>query len=298
MTGVQTCALPIFVFDAIDNASQKPTVHIMDFQKSALEESAGIDHYLCFGISQLIRLLHSVHDHFTNRHCVFLCRHGFRVDYTDLTWVPHAKYPHDPPLSTEGIQQAKDLAKRLKHEKIDLVVSSPFYRATQTAKFIAEELGIQYVVEPAFGEFLSINNRKAVPDLDPTPREEDPTMNRSFTPLGGELNLETWDSMQERVHSSLTAITKKYHRVAIVSHRSTIQALLSVIVGYKFKYPLDFASVTSVVPSKNARGWVIDRINMYSHLTVYTENPYYNPNYAAKNYTDMVIKENGDVNDS
>ncbi|EMS13842.1 phosphoglycerate mutase [Entamoeba histolytica HM-3:IMSS] len=298
-TGVQFKQVSLMlIYDAIDNASQKPTIHLLDFQKSVIDEKAGIDHYFCFGISSLIKLLQSVHDYYTSRHCVFLCRHGFRLDYTDLTWVPNAKYPHDPPLSSEGIQQAKDLAKRLKHENLDIIVSSPFYRATQTAKFIAEELGIKYVVEPAFGEFLSINNRKAVPDLDPTPLEEDNAMDRSFTPLGGVLSLETWDSMQERVHTSLNAITKKYHRVAIVSHRSTFQALLSVIVGHKFKYPLDFASVTSMVPAKGSTGWVIDRINMFSHLTVFTESPYYNPNYAAKNYNDMIIDDNGAVHDS
>ena len=145
---------------------------------------------------------------------------------------------------------------------------------------------------------MSIRNRKAVPDLDPTSFNEDPQMDRSFTPSSIELSLETWHSMQDRVHSALNTLTKTYRRIAIVSHRSTFQALLSVIVGKQFKYPLEFASITSLVPSKRQTGFVIDRINMFSHLTVFTESPYYNPNYAAKNYTDMIINENGDVMDS
>ncbi|KAL7720790.1 Phosphoglycerate mutase [Entamoeba marina] len=273
----------ILVYDAIDDASQKPTIHLLDFKKTEIDEKYDVDHYFCFALNSLIKLMHSLHEHFTSRHCVFLCRHGFRLDYTDLDWVPNAKYPHDPPLSDEGVQQAKDLAKRLKHEKIDLIVSSPFYRATMTAKYIAEELGVQYVVEPAFGEFLSINNRKAVPDLDPSPRESDPAMNKNFDPLGKTLSLETWESMQE---------------LAIVSHRSTFQALLSVIVGSKFKYPLDFASITCVVPSKSTSGWVMDRLNMFSHVSVFTESPLYNPNYARKSYKDMVVDEKGGVHDS
>ena len=61
-------------------------------------------------------------------------RHGFRVDYEDLTWVPKATYPHDPPLSSEGIKQAEDLAQRLITENIEIIVSSPFTRALHTAK--------------------------------------------------------------------------------------------------------------------------------------------------------------------
>lgn len=288
----------MLIYDALDNGNQKPTIHLVDFGKCTLDEkNENVDHYFCFGISSLIQLLEAVHDYYTTRDCVFLCRHGYRMDYSDLTWVPTAKYPHDPPLSNEGVQQAKDLAKRLKNEKIDLILTSPFYRATQTAKVISEELGIKYAIEPAFGEFLSINNRSAVPDLDPT-LHEDVALDRSFTPSHIELSLETWQSMQERVHNSLQAISKNYHRVAIVSHRSTFQALLSVIVGKKFKYPLEFASITTLVPTKKGTGFVIDRINMFSHLSVFTESPYYNPNYAAKNYTDMIINENGDVMDS
>jgi len=53
---------------------------------------------------------------------------------------------------------------------------SPFFRATQTAKFVSNELGIKYVIEPAFGEFLSINNRRAVPSLDPNPLNDEESL--------------------------------------------------------------------------------------------------------------------------
>ncbi|ELP94940.1 phosphoglycerate mutase, putative [Entamoeba invadens IP1] len=286
------------VFDAVDNAPQKPTIRLSNFDNCELDDTFDVDHFFCFGITSLVKLLQELHDSFTSQDTVFLCRHGFRIDYNDLTWVPKAKFPHDPPLSPEGLQQGKDLAKRLKYEKIDLIVSSPFYRATQTAKCIAEELGIHYVVEPAFGEFLSINNRKALPVLDPTPMQDE-KLDKNFVPLGGKLDLETWETMELRVKNCLNAIMKKYHRVAIISHRSTLQAILSVVVGKKFKYPLDFGSVTSLTRSKeDQEKFEIARLNMFSHLSVFIENPYYNPNYAAKNYTDMVVTATGDVHDS
>ena len=281
----------LVVYDATDNAQQKPAVEAVAGGAAYKGARAAVE--------AVAAAFSAVHAAYTSRKCVFLCRHGIRQDYKDLEWVPNAKYPHDPPLSSEGVQQAKDIAKRLRHENIDLIVSSPFYRATMTAKFIAEDLGIKYVVEPAFGEFLSVKNRRAVPDLDPEPFEQDAAMDKSFEPFGKALSLETWESMQERVLHSLNAIMQQYNRIAIVSHRSTFQALMSSIVGSKFKYPLDFASVTSVLPSRDApSGWAIDRINMYSHLTVFVESPFYNPNYAKQSYKDMLFDESGRLPDS
>jgi 2,3-bisphosphoglycerate-dependent phosphoglycerate mutase len=43
------------------------------------------------------------------------------------------------PLSQKGIEEAKQLAKRFKNIKIDLVISSPYTRAIQTAKYISKE---------------------------------------------------------------------------------------------------------------------------------------------------------------
>jgi len=48
----------------------------------------------------------------------------------------------DVPLSREGKRQARVLAKRLKEKGIEIIYSSPYLRAKQTAKIIAEKLNV------------------------------------------------------------------------------------------------------------------------------------------------------------
>ena len=239
----------LFVYDSTDTMPQKPNVYLSSLGKTMetmetteTTEKVGTvgtvgtmkttetmvegtaapapkyDHFFSFGLQNLIDILEEIHKKFTQRHAIFLCRHGFRIDYTDLNWVPSAAYPHDPPLSREGVRQAQDLAKRLKTENIDVIVSSPFGRAMMTAKAVAEELNVRYVVEPALAEFLSTYNRKAVPSLDPR-FQEDPRIDKGYKKVGKEITLESWESMCQRATEAVTKIMNKYRRVAIVSHR-------------------------------------------------------------------------------
>ncbi|HPG37214.1 MAG TPA: histidine phosphatase family protein [Candidatus Saccharibacteria bacterium] len=48
----------------------------------------------------------------------------------------------DTPLAPEGREQARQAGQQLKDKKIDLIVASPLQRAHDTAKIIAQELGI------------------------------------------------------------------------------------------------------------------------------------------------------------
>lgn len=58
------------------------------------------------------------------------------------------------PLSPRGVAQAEAVAKDERLRDADLIVSSPYTRALQTAAIISRETGIHLVVEPAFHEFL------------------------------------------------------------------------------------------------------------------------------------------------
>lgn len=224
----------LIIYDGVFDAPQKPTVYLSNFAKCVENPKSALfkDHLLLFGLKNICKALVDVHQKFIKRHAVFLCRHGYRIDYGDLTWAVNSPYPHDPPLSEEGLRQACDLGKRLKYENISLIVSSPFRRAIQTAKAIAQTLNVKYVVEPAFAEFISVLNRRNVPNLDPQ-YEEDDLVDPSYIGILDNIKLEDWDSMCERVHEALWKLSKLGKRIAIVSHRSTFQALLTVILGYK-----------------------------------------------------------------
>jgi len=54
----------------------------------------------------------------------------------------HPSEPGDPPLTTDGAEQAKRLADRLAIEGIDRIVSSPQQRARETARPLSERLAL------------------------------------------------------------------------------------------------------------------------------------------------------------
>lgn len=85
---------------------------------------------------------------------VFLVRHAERIDFVDPRWSESAEHPYDPPLSPNGLIQARDLARRLGREKIDHIISSPFMRTLQTASIVADALDLPVKVEDGASENL------------------------------------------------------------------------------------------------------------------------------------------------
>ncbi|KAH3756802.1 phosphoglycerate mutase [Pelomyxa schiedti] len=288
------------MYDGVDDSMKTPLVKLYDISR-AKESGGETDHCLCMGLENLSQLLQELHTKFINRHAVFLCRHGFCIEPSDRQW--HSKYPMDPPLSSQGVQQAHELAQRLKHENISIVISSPFARAKQTAEIIAEELNIKYMLEPVLGEVAldtGYGSSARLSDaLDPTLPQKDeflleslvpssppsspslfphtpaptPTASSSPPQTASPPTVRSLQILQNRMHKSLEAICQQYKRVAIVGHRATFEALLATICSApdnnKFsshQRSFEFASVSTLLPTTSSTtGWAIDRLNMPSH---------------------------------
>jgi len=70
---------------------------------------------------------------------LYLVRHGIAVDRTDPKCPPEAERP----LTAKGVQKSRSAALGLKEMGIkpDVLITSPFVRAAQTAEIFAEALG-------------------------------------------------------------------------------------------------------------------------------------------------------------
>ncbi|CAG7607333.1 hypothetical protein PAESOLCIP111_00947 [Paenibacillus solanacearum] len=72
---------------------------------------------------------------------------------TTLYWVRHADSPYIPGmertrgLSSKGTADAAQVAKRLRDERIDAIISSPYERAIATVKGLADALHLEIAVE-------------------------------------------------------------------------------------------------------------------------------------------------------
>ena len=87
---------------------------------------------------------------------IYITRHG------ESLWNVEGKVQGvtDTPLTQNGINQAHELAKKIKNSalKIDEILHSPLSRAAETAKIVAQENGLPLTLEPRlieqnFGEY-------------------------------------------------------------------------------------------------------------------------------------------------
>jgi phosphohistidine phosphatase len=90
---------------------------------------------------------------------LYIVRHGLAVDRTDPKSPPEAERP----LTAKGVQKTRAAALGLAELKVkpDVLISSPFVRAAQTAEIFAETLG------------YSVNKIKVSEALKPTANPAD-----------------------------------------------------------------------------------------------------------------------------
>src|SRR5579862_4419789 len=131
---------------------------------------------------------------------IFFLRHGARLDQFDLDWHLTSPTPYDPPLTTKGVQQAKQtglaisshLAPDIKHV---ILHTSPFLRCVQTSLALASSIKerVTLRIDAWLGEWLTPDYYV---DIDPPP----PSRQLCSTALGSlagrpEVTVDwTWDS--------------------------------------------------------------------------------------------------------
>ncbi|MDO8538432.1 MAG: histidine phosphatase family protein [archaeon] len=134
-------------------------------------------------------------------------------------------------LSSNGIEQAKTIALKLKEEKIDAIYSSDLARAADTAKEIAK-------FHPHIKLILSQELRERfIGTFQGKPREEVGwrTILGKDSIIPQPKNMESMKQLFERANLFLKKIkeTHKNQTVVIVAHYGIITALICVIDGKK-----------------------------------------------------------------
>jgi broad specificity phosphatase PhoE len=86
---------------------------------------------------------------------VWLARHANRLDFVNPDWFLTATRRYDPPLSDDGVVQARQLGQRLLGQDITHIFVSPFLRTIQTAHTVAENLNLDLKIENGLSEWLN-----------------------------------------------------------------------------------------------------------------------------------------------
>lgn len=199
---------------------------------------------------------------------LWVVRHGYRIDFSDPQWLETAENPYNPPLANVGFEQAAETALRLKDEKIDYIIASPFLRTVQTANIIAEKLGKKVILETGLSEWLSLKDFDFRPVLD-DPNDlvrEYPFIDPGSGHLVSTVYPEDSDSLDKRIDNTISKIIRKYRtNILMISHGSPIKSIFKTLIGYKNEEYSPMCSVSMF--HYRAGNWKLEIENDSRHLS-------------------------------
>lgn len=161
---------------------------------------------------------------------LILVRHG------STSWTKSKRYQgvSDVPLSREGIKQAKNLAKRLKKEKIDLIYTSKLKRAIQTTEQINKFHKLPIIKkkelnERSYGKWGGLT-KEQVKESCPKDYERYHKNKYSVRPTGGESLID----LKKRLKPFIEKIINKNKEktILISAHNGPLRVMLGILMNW------------------------------------------------------------------
>lgn len=155
---------------------------------------------------------------------IYLVRHG-EADYSDMLEKGFYGFGRSfAPLSERGISQAEATAIDERLKSAELIVTSPYTRALQTAAIISREIGLKISVEVDLHEWEPDKTNQY------TTSEEAFMLTREFNlykgvyPEGQQLRWETLEEVRKRMRKVADKYTD-YNKVIFVGHGMAFRTL-------------------------------------------------------------------------
>jgi 2,3-bisphosphoglycerate-dependent phosphoglycerate mutase len=158
---------------------------------------------------------------------LILVRHGESSGNRERIF---ATSPHDLPLTELGYRQAHLVAKRIAELfSAELVVTSAYLRASETARIIAGALALPLEIEPNLHEREIGSHRGRSYDSFLTEPDYDSRRPWAWKPEGGE----SYEEVQARVSPVLDRLAAAHtaRDVVVVSHGGVMTALWAYVAG-------------------------------------------------------------------
>ncbi|KAK9831037.1 hypothetical protein WJX74_000851 [Apatococcus lobatus] len=194
-------------------------------------------------------------------------RHGQRLDDIEPDWRVTTDRPWDPPLSPEGLRQARAAAEVLQKYEVDQLVSSPFVRCLQTTKELERDLHGCPAAEIAFPfcEVLGrqfLTGKADLPSGHPSEWEW-PGLDEIGWPVSSVHGLAEWpdcpESIEEahrRYAAALHAVANGYEgkNVLIVTHGEAIGRSINWLQPHAIVYQAAHCGFTIACRQKGEDG--------------------------------------------
>lgn len=166
---------------------------------------------------------------------VFITRHG-QTEWNSLGRLQGRK---DIELNEVGKEQALITGKKIKDEKIDIIITSPLKRARETAEIINKQFNVEIIeddrlMERCYGDLEGITKVELKEKKIQYPEIDDACNYLKNIDI---FNMETIQDLCARIYECLDEITTKYkdENILIVTHGSSSIP----IKCYFMKYPLE-----------------------------------------------------------
>jgi broad specificity phosphatase PhoE len=196
---------------------------------------------------------------------VLLIRHAHRLDFIQPQWFETAAYPYDPPLSALGWQQALELAPKLLHLPIELILTSPYLRTLQTAYPLGRGLGLKLCIENGLREWLHPEWSPALPETLPLGEKilQVPTIDLEYAGIFNPQYPETSAAINIRGRQVAERLIGQSDRcAAIVAHKHVLLGMLMALVPRDLQLPEILPATALVLYSvdRSMGSWQIHNI--------------------------------------
>jgi broad specificity phosphatase PhoE len=181
---------------------------------------------------------------------VWIARHSNRLDFVDPEWFNTAKRRYDPPLSEDGLIQARELAARLKTENITHIFASPFLRTIQTANEVAGVLNLPIKLEAGLCEWLNPNWMDEAPEIHSqewlAPRY--PLIDWSYQSLVKPQYPETEAQLYRRTAKTVQILVQKFAEdILIIGHGGSVLGTTRGLIRGNPTFKVPLCSLTKIV---------------------------------------------------
>jgi broad specificity phosphatase PhoE len=154
----------------------------------------------------------------------YLIRHG-EADYSNNgNKIYRGVGVNFAPLTMEGIDQIKTTAADARLKDADIIISSPYTRALQSAAILSKELQIDLIVEPGLFEWSSDVNFTDLPPEESKSRIDEFNEYNGDYPGGERRPWEDNESLSSRLYDTL-AKYDGYKKVIVVCHGMLIHSV-------------------------------------------------------------------------
>lgn len=181
---------------------------------------------------------------------VWIARHASRLDFVDPDWHRSAPNPYDPPLSDDGVTQARELGNRLDGEGITRIFSSPFQRAVETAHQVADILDLPVEIEQGACEWLNASwfitqpvwgsPEKLAMDFPRIVGQDHSSVFPRFP--------ETWDDLLMRTGTTIrTLASQTGDDILIIGHGASLLGFTRALLGEEPEINADYCALVKLV---------------------------------------------------